>query len=33
MIGLLIFCGLVSAFTLGALFFTLFRSKRGDGPR
>jgi hypothetical protein len=29
MTGLLIFCGLVGAFTLGVLFFALFRSKRG----
>lgn len=32
MIGLAIFCGLVSAFTLGVLFFALFRTPR-DGPR
>lgn len=33
MFGLIIFCGLVAAFTLGVLFFALFRSKRGYGPR
>lgn len=30
MTGLIIFCVAVSAFTLGVLFFALFRSKRGE---
>ena len=32
MIGLTLLCVAVGAFTLGVLFFALFRSKR-DGPR
>ena len=33
MIGLALFCVVVSAFTLGVIFVALFRSKRADGSR